>query len=45
MLIFGGLVSGCGKGWQMDYGKPAAQFYAYDVARMTARNLLLAGGP
>jgi hypothetical protein len=34
MLIFGGLVSGCGKGWQMDYGKPAAQFYAYDVARM-----------
>jgi len=27
-------VSGCGKGWRMDYGKPAAQFYALDVARI-----------
>jgi hypothetical protein len=34
MLILGGLSSGCGKGWQMDYGKPAAQFHAYDVARI-----------
>jgi hypothetical protein len=34
MLIFGGLASGCGKGWQMDYGKPAAQFHAHDVARI-----------
>ena len=23
---------GCGKGWRMDYGKPAAQFLAKDVA-------------
>ncbi len=33
MLIIAGLGSGCGKGWQMDYGKPAAQFHAHDVAR------------
>ena len=33
MLVIAGLGSGCGKGWQMDYGKPAAQFHAHDVAR------------
>ena len=33
MLVIAGLGSGCGKGWQMDYGKPAAQFHAHDLAR------------
>ena len=31
-LVFGGLLCGCGKGWQMDYGQPAAQFLQEDVA-------------
>ena len=33
-LILAGLGTGCSfiKGWQMDYGKPAAHFYAKDVA-------------
>jgi len=26
------LALGCGKGWEMDYGKPAAQFLQQDVA-------------
>jgi hypothetical protein len=32
LSIMAGLGSGCGKGWQMDYGKPAAQFLQEDVA-------------
>ncbi len=32
LLIIAGLGSGCGKGWQMDYGQPAAQFLQEDVA-------------
>jgi len=32
VLILAGLGSGCGKGWQMDYGKPAAQFLQTDLA-------------
>lgn len=34
VLILAGLGSGCGftTGWQMDYGKPAAQFHAHHVA-------------
>lgn len=32
MLILAGLGSGCGKGWQMDYGKPEAQFLQADLA-------------
>lgn len=32
-LILAGIGGGCTpKGWQMDYGKPAAQFRAHDVA-------------
>ena len=31
VIILAGLGSGCGKGWQMDYGKPAAQFHEQDV--------------
>lgn len=31
MLILAGLVGGCGKGWQMDYGQPAAQFLQEDL--------------
>lgn len=30
-LVFAGLGSGCVKDWQMDYGKPAAQFHEQDV--------------
>ena len=26
LLVFACLATGCGVGWQMDYGKPAAQF-------------------
>ena len=34
ILIFAGLGAGCSctKGWQLDYGKPAAQFHAHNVA-------------
>jgi len=32
MLTLAGLAGGCGKGWQMDYGEPAAQFLQEDVA-------------
>jgi hypothetical protein len=32
LLIVSGFVSGCGKGWQMDYGQPAAQFLQEDLA-------------
>jgi hypothetical protein len=32
MLILASLAGGCGKGWQMDYGQPAAQFLQEDVA-------------
>ena len=32
VLILAGLGSGCGKGWEMDYGKPAAQFLQADLA-------------
>lgn len=31
-LILAGLGSGCGNGWQMDYGQPAAQFLQADMA-------------
>jgi len=33
ILIFAGLGAGCSftKGWQLDYGKPAAQFHAHHV--------------
>ncbi len=31
-LILAGLASSCTKGWQLDYGKPAAQFHAHNVA-------------
>ena len=31
-LILAGLASSCTKGWQLDYGKPAAQFHAHKVA-------------
>lgn len=31
VLVLAGFGSGCGKGWQMDYGKPAAQFHERDV--------------
>jgi len=31
-IILAGLGSGCGKGLQMDYGKPAAQFLQADLA-------------
>lgn len=31
IFLVAGLLSSCGKGWQMDYGKPAAQFEAADV--------------
>lgn len=27
-----GVMGGCGKGWEMDYGKPAAQFLEKDLA-------------
>ena len=36
VLILAGLGSSCTKNWQnwqLDYGKPAAQFHAHDVAR------------
>lgn len=26
------LATGCGEGWKMDYGSPAAQFHAHDMA-------------
>lgn len=32
VLILAGLGSGCGTGWKMDYGKPAAQFLQADLA-------------
>ena len=32
LLILAGVGSGCGKGWEMDYGKPAAQFLQADLA-------------
>lgn len=32
LLILAGIGSGCGKGWEMDYGKPAAQFLQADLA-------------
>ncbi len=32
ILTFTSLVGGCGKGWQMDYGEPAAQFLQEDIA-------------
>lgn len=32
LLVLAGLGSGCGKGWQMDYGKPEAQFLQADLA-------------
>jgi hypothetical protein len=28
-----GLMSGCGKGWEMDYGEPVAQFLQEDVGQ------------
>ena len=37
LLIVAAIASGCGcspTGWQMDYGKPAAQFLSVDVARL-----------
>lgn len=30
-LILAVLFVGCGKGWEMDYGKPAAQFHEQDL--------------
>ena len=32
VLLLAGLGNGCGKGWQMDYGEPAAQFLQADLA-------------
>jgi hypothetical protein len=31
LLVLAGLGSGCGKGWQMDYGQPEAQFLQADL--------------
>ena len=31
-LLLGPLVAGCGSGWVLDYGEPAAQFLATDLA-------------
>lgn len=31
LLVIGGLLVGCGKGWEMDYGTPAAQFLQEDL--------------
>ena len=31
-LLLGPLVAGCGSGWVLDYGEPAAQFLAADLA-------------
>jgi len=32
LVLIIGIGAGCGKGWEMDYGKPAAQFLQKDVA-------------
>ena len=32
VVILASLGSGCGRAWQMDYGEPAAQFCAQDIA-------------
>ena len=31
LVLAVGIGTGCGKGWEMDYGKPAAQFLQKDV--------------
>jgi hypothetical protein len=33
LLLLSTLFTGCGKGWEMDYGTPAAQFHSEDLVQ------------